>query len=92
MPAYIQYQDQELEDWSQLPPSIKFYLEKACKYIRKEEIGAILVKKYLPAVWTFKTRKTSPADVPHYLLDIWSKKGQTFPRLKVFPGVWSLGD
>ena len=49
----------------------------------------MLVKKILPPRWTFKTRKTLPTELPHYLVDVWSKEGDSYPHNEVFPVVWA---
>lgn len=86
---YLQYNSEELEEWEELPPSIRFYLERVCVHIRKRNIKAVLAKKILPSRWIFKTRKTRPTKLPHYLVDVWSKEGDSFPHNKVFPFVWA---
>ena len=86
---YLQYNSQELKDWEELPPSIRWYLERVCVHIRKRNIKAVLAKKILPSRWTFKTRSTRPTKLPHYLVDVWSTEGDSFPHNKVFPFVWA---
>ena len=64
-------------------------MERVCVHIRRRNIKAVLVKKILPPRWTFKTRKTLPTELPHYLVDVWSKEGDSYPHNEVFPVVWA---
>ena len=82
---YILYNGQEILD-SQIPPSINFYLDR---FVGKNNIKALNIKKEVPDLCYSIPRKTSPRKEVHYLLDIWRTDGETFHKKEVFKNIWA---